>query len=71
MATTVTVFVPRGNEVPDGGVTTTLTVGPLSVAVTTKSTTALLVPGGMLTMMFGGRFSTGFSLSTTVMVKLS
>src|SRR5213075_268176 len=70
VAVTVTVFVPMGNEVPEGGVLVTVTLGPVSLAVTVYSTTALLAPGGATTVMLGGRFRTGPSLSTTVTVKL-
>jgi hypothetical protein len=40
VATAVTVVVPFGNAVPEGGLTASVTPGQLSVAVTVKFTTA-------------------------------
>src|SRR5688572_7854730 len=62
----VTVVTPSGKVEPDGGVLTTVGTEQLSVAVTTKLTTALLCPGGTTSEMFAGRLRTGFWVSTMV-----
>ena len=68
VATAVTVVVPFGNAEPDGGVATTLTPGQLSVAVTTKLTTAEHRPGAAGTVMFAGHVIAGGWPSFTVTV---
>src|SRR5436190_14286185 len=70
VACTVTVLVPSGKVEPEGGSITTVTVWLLSVALTVYCTTALVTSTGTTTTMSSGRCSTGFSVSTTVMVKL-
>ena len=69
VAVQVTVVVPIGKVEPEAGRQETFAVGPLSVAVTMKVTTVLLEPKGATATRLAGRFSTGFSRSSTVTVK--
>jgi hypothetical protein len=65
VAVQVTVVVPTGNVLPEGGLQTTVGAGPqLSVAVVVKLTTLLHSP----TMMSSGQSITGGVVSTTLMV---
>src|SRR6266498_5044045 len=65
----LTPLLPTGKVDPEGGVHTTETAGQLSVAVTLKVTTAEFLPDSAGTLMLAGKWSTGFSWSTTVTVK--
>jgi hypothetical protein len=67
VALQVTVVVPMGNRLPDGGAQVTVGVSQLSVAVAVKVTTA---PDALVaaTVMFAGQMMLGGVVSTTVTV---
>src|SRR4051812_5421078 len=69
VALQVTVFVPLGNTLSEGGVQTTEAPPQLSVALGAKLTRASHRPCSVLTTMFVGHVMTGFSRSTTPTVK--
>ncbi len=66
-AVDTTVLVPNGNAEPDGG-TLVVTSGPsqLSTAVDTKLTTAVALPGSLVTTMVAGQLITGGCVSKTM-----
>src|SRR5579859_3507379 len=64
-----TVLVPIGKADPEGGVLVTLTPGQLSVAPTTKFTTAVALPESVGTVMFAGQVIVGACLSSTTTKK--
>ena len=66
VAVTVTVVVPTGNTLPDGGTLVIITPEQLSVAVGVKVTTASHRPGSLLTIISAGQTTTGSSSSFTV-----
>ena len=68
VAVAVTVVVPFGNAVPDGGFDTTITPGQLSVAVTVNAVTAEHTFGSVAFTMFAGHVITGGCVSFTVTV---
>jgi len=71
VATHVTMFVPRGNVEPPGGLHTTVTFVQLSDAVAVNVTLlALHCPASVLVTMFAGQVIVGASRSKTVTVKL-
>src|ERR1051325_3416 len=59
VAVQLTVVVPTGNVEPLDGAQTTVGVGPLSVAVTVKLTTAPHRPGSLVCKRFAGQVMTG------------
>ena len=59
VAVAVTVVVPFANEVPDGGLMTTVTPGQLSVAVTVKVVTAEQALGSVVFTMLAGQVIEG------------
>lgn len=71
VAVQVTVVVPTGKHVPDGGVQVAVTPGQLSEAVGGgKVTTTQVCPGaGVTAVMLGGHVMLGGCVSLTVMVK--
>jgi len=68
VAVAITVVVPFGKFVPDGGPETTLTPGQLSNAVTLKFTTAEHCPAVAGAVIFAGHIIAGFCVSLTVTV---
>jgi hypothetical protein len=68
VAVAVTVVVPFGNAVPDGGFDTTVTPGQLSVAVTVNVVTDEHTFGSVAFTMFAGHVTTGGCVSFTVTV---
>ena len=60
---------PVGKKAPEVG-PETVTPGQLSAAVTVKLTAAPQSPGSLLTVMFAGTVSVGFSVSFTVTWKV-
>lgn len=63
VAVTVTVVVPFGNAVPDGGLATTVTPGQLSDAVTLKVTTFEHCPVVVVVTIFAGQVTVGACVS--------
>src|SRR5438132_966318 len=70
VAVAFTVVTPFGNLLREDGLETTTTPGQLSVAVTEKLTTAVLVPGSVSLVMFPGHVIAGASASLTVTVNV-
>lgn len=68
VAVAVTVVVPFGKFVPDGGLVTTLTPGQLSDAVTLKVTTLEHCPGVVVVTIFAGQVTRGGCVSLIVTV---
>ena len=68
VAVEVTVVVPFGNAVPDGGFDTTTTPGQLSAAVTVKVVTEEHAFGSVAFTMFAGHVTVGGCVSFTVTV---
>jgi hypothetical protein len=66
VATLVTVVVPTEKAEPEAGLDTTVTPGQLSVAVTTKFTVAVGLPGSVVAVMLAGGVTLGASVSRTV-----
>jgi hypothetical protein len=66
VAVAVTVVVPTGKKEPDGGTATTVTPGQLSVADTTKFTTAPHWLGSLPTVILAGQVTTGGCVSLIV-----
>src|SRR6185369_4351194 len=61
---------PSGKTDPLAGLQATLTPEQLSVPLTLKFTTAVLMPASVATLSAVGRCSTGFSRSSMVTLKL-
>ena len=68
VAVTITVVVPFGKFVPDGGAAATVTPGQLSYAFTLKVTTAEHSPVVAGTVIFAGHITVGFCVSLIVTV---
>jgi len=70
VAVQVTLVVPFGKTVPEGGEQVTITPGQLSVAVAAKVTTAEQRPGSFPTVISAGQVICGGSVSLTVTPKV-
>ena len=71
VAVQVTVVTPTGNTELAGGTQAVVTPGTLSVAMTTKPTTAEQSPRSLVFRMSAGQVMWGGSLSLTVTLKVT
>src|SRR5712692_6008455 len=71
MAEPLTVVVPIGKALPEGGLVLVVTPGQLSLAVNANVTSAEGWPRSVFTVMFAGAVILGGSVSFTVRVKLA
>ena len=70
VAMQVTMVVPTGKKLPDGGVQTTVSPVQLSVTEAAYTTTAPQLPVSLSCVMSAGQLATGGSVSSTVTSKV-